>query len=346
MIKSIKLTNFQRHKDSLFKFTPGVNIISGKTKAGKSSIVRALRYVSENRPITNKYERRGQKGFVIDVEFDDGVVSRVKDKGNKYILNGKELNAVGTDVPEEVSQFFGFNDFSLQGQFDAVKFLTDSPGKVAKYINSITKQEIIEEVTKNINTEVKNITDEKNTTERLLLENEQKLTSLSELTKLKAKKDKIQNKIGEHTEAVKIYYALSVIVDNVNELNKKIESFADLESLSKEVNKVIEAHKEYQGLKKWNESLLSLICGLSLAEGKISKLKNIDKLSAILKMAEEEKQELNEITEVKRKINFYIKSLESIQLKTEELNKEIEEQQGLLSGIDICPLCGNKWEQK
>jgi exonuclease SbcC len=346
MIKSIKLTNFQRHKDSLFKFTPGVNIISGKTKAGKSSIVRALRYVSENRPITNKYERRGQKGFVIDVEFDDGVVSRVKDKGNKYILNGKELNAVGTDVPEEVSQFFGFNDFSLQGQFDAVKFLTDSPGKVAKYINSITKQEIIEEVTKNINTEVKNITDEKNTTERLLLENEQKLTSLSELTKLKAKKDKIQNKIGEHTEAVKIYYALSVIVDNVSKIEKRINSFPDLNSLSKEVNKVIEAHKEYQGLKKWNESLLSLICGLSLAEGKISKLKNIDKLSAILKMAEEEKQELNKITEVKRKIDIYIKGLESIQLKTEELNKEIEEQQGLLSGIDICPLCGNKWEQK
>jgi exonuclease SbcC len=346
VIKSIKLTNFQRHKESVFEFTPGVNIIYGKTNSGKSSVIRAIRYISENRPTSNKFERNGAKGFAIEIEFDNGVVKRIKSKANKYILNDKELNAVGTDVPEEIRQFLGFNEFSLQGQFDSVKFLNDSPGKVAKYINAITKQEIIEDVTKKINAEVKTITEGKETAEKALLEAEAKLSMLSKLTELNDKKTKIQNKLDEHSDTAKTWTALSVIIDGVNEINRKINLFPDLDKLSKEANRIVDVNNEYRESENKKASLLSLISNLHQTEERLGKLDGTDKLFSKLKEIEGEKYSEEKISETKRKIYLYVKGIESIQPEIDKLDKKIKEDQSLLSEIDICPLCGNKWEQK
>jgi DNA repair exonuclease SbcCD ATPase subunit len=50
MIKRIEIKNFQAHKNTEIDFDPGVNVISGASDAGKSSIFRALLWVITNRP--------------------------------------------------------------------------------------------------------------------------------------------------------------------------------------------------------------------------------------------------------------------------------------------------------
>ena len=50
MIKSLKIENFQSHKDSYLEFSNGINIISGKSNNGKTAILRALNWVITNRP--------------------------------------------------------------------------------------------------------------------------------------------------------------------------------------------------------------------------------------------------------------------------------------------------------
>ena len=50
MIQSIRLQNFQSHKDSYLRFSNGINIISGQSNNGKTSLLRGLNWVITNRP--------------------------------------------------------------------------------------------------------------------------------------------------------------------------------------------------------------------------------------------------------------------------------------------------------
>ena len=44
MINSIKIQNFQSHKNTTIKLKPGVNIITGSSDCGKSVDIRALKW--------------------------------------------------------------------------------------------------------------------------------------------------------------------------------------------------------------------------------------------------------------------------------------------------------------
>ncbi len=44
-LKSLRLENFQSHKDLYVEFSDGLNIITGTNNAGKTAIFRALDYI-------------------------------------------------------------------------------------------------------------------------------------------------------------------------------------------------------------------------------------------------------------------------------------------------------------
>ena len=50
MIQSLKIQNFQSHKNSELVFSEGINIITGSSNNGKTAILRALGWVITNRP--------------------------------------------------------------------------------------------------------------------------------------------------------------------------------------------------------------------------------------------------------------------------------------------------------
>lgn len=71
MLKTIKLTNFRSHEDTLIEFTPGLNVIVGENGSGKSSIFQAIGVGLFN-SIHNLKEliRYGQLCGVVDIVFD------------------------------------------------------------------------------------------------------------------------------------------------------------------------------------------------------------------------------------------------------------------------------------
>ena len=48
MIKSVEFQNFQSHKKTILEFVPGVNIIVGLSDAGKSAVMRAIKWCLKN----------------------------------------------------------------------------------------------------------------------------------------------------------------------------------------------------------------------------------------------------------------------------------------------------------
>ena len=64
MITKIEIKNFQSHKDTMIDFDKGINSICGESDNGKTAIIRAIRWVIENRPLgTDKLNSFWNKDF-------------------------------------------------------------------------------------------------------------------------------------------------------------------------------------------------------------------------------------------------------------------------------------------
>lgn len=111
----VRIEGFQAHERTVFEPDPHVTAIVGRSDVGKSSIVRALRWVLTGRPAGTGMIRDGSDKAVVVLEFDDGtVVERVRGRSqlNRYTVRPKGGQEVvfdnfGTGVPEPVLDVFG-----------------------------------------------------------------------------------------------------------------------------------------------------------------------------------------------------------------------------------------------
>jgi DNA repair protein SbcC/Rad50 len=153
-IKSIHLVNFQSHADTHIDFSPGVNVIIGPSRNGKTSILRALRWVAENRPSGEAFKRHGseKEGTEVSLELDTGqVITRVKTSNdNYYDLNGEPFRAFGQDVPLPISKVLNLSPINTAGQFDQPYLIFDSPGEVARTLNKIVHLDVIDTSLSNV----------------------------------------------------------------------------------------------------------------------------------------------------------------------------------------------------
>jgi len=152
MIKSIRLLSFLSHQNTTLEFAPGVNVLVGPSDSGKTSIIRALRWVAENRPAGDEFRSHWAKASKTEVEvtvyddYDSHVIWRTKGStDNFYGLDIETFKAFGQDVPAPVKQALGLSDINIQYQLDGPFLLGDSPGAVARYLNQVVDLEDIDQ---------------------------------------------------------------------------------------------------------------------------------------------------------------------------------------------------------
>lgn len=155
MIKSIHLRNFQGHKATDLELGTGVNVISGASDVGKSTIIRALRWLILNRPSGAgerwRYHKADLKDEVsISLELDNGFVKRFREgSSNGYEVDGTTLVAIRQDVPSEVSDLLDLDDHNVQTQHSPYFLVADSAGDVARKLNEVCGLDIIDECLRN-----------------------------------------------------------------------------------------------------------------------------------------------------------------------------------------------------
>jgi DNA repair exonuclease SbcCD ATPase subunit len=146
MFTRIRLQNFQAHKDSTLDLHPGVNVITGPSDQGKSSVLRALGWVLFNNLRGDGYRREGApKGepVWVKVTTPEGDITRSrKGNTNTYDVNGTPFAAVGTNVPEQVEDMLHVSPYCMQKQGEGPFMLDSPPGEVAKAINALAGFEI------------------------------------------------------------------------------------------------------------------------------------------------------------------------------------------------------------
>jgi DNA repair exonuclease SbcCD ATPase subunit len=216
---------YQRHVGSVFNFHPGVNTIIGDTDAGKTSVILALDWVRTNRPSTKRMIPRGQKRAKVILDLDPGeTVTRLRGKsaGKNYYRLGKEkFDAVGRDVPEEITKVLNLSDlnFHIHGSF--LIHMT-APAR-AKYINELVNLDIIDTTRTNIHRIVEDVKGKKTKTEEDI---EELRESIAELTWVKDAKGDLKKLEGLYEQIVntgKRHQALQKLIDDYYEAKLALE---------------------------------------------------------------------------------------------------------------------------
>jgi exonuclease SbcC len=149
MFKRLSLHNFRSHKNTILEFVQGINVSVGDSRSGKTNLMRAVKWLSENRPAGDRVRSVfAGKDAVTEVvlELDDGTnvsIQRVKGKVS-YRVGAETFNAVGTNVPDLVSSALNLNEINMQTQLEQHFLITSSAGEVARAMNRIVRIEDVD----------------------------------------------------------------------------------------------------------------------------------------------------------------------------------------------------------
>lgn len=307
MLKQIELFNYESHVHSIIDLTEGINVFSGSSGQGKSSIRRAITWVMTNKPNGSamiSWSAFNTKGVQTEpcrviLTFDDLVIERQKGPTlNGYLINNeKVLEAVGTSLPDEVASLLNVSDINHEDQLGSPFLLSESSGEVARYLNRIVNLDEADRFQSEVESKRQKCNKDIATTEGSIKRLTESVESLSWLDKAESLISQIESKdtiiegkeatISSIKQSISDYEDLSRKMDSyrgvpekATVLIKKIESF-DIDDKIKEKEVLatsIENFKKYQ-----KEAGLGDI--IEEAERKVRK---ISKLNAIIADAQKD----------------------------------------------------------
>ena len=142
------------HKHTEIEPAEGITLFAGSSFSGKSAIMDAIKWVSDNKPVGDgyiSYWARNEKGKQVEetyvtLELDDHIITRYRSATeNKYVLDGQELFNVGKGAPPDiVLEALRFSEVNAQDQMEPLFLLNCSGGEVARILNKTVKLDLID----------------------------------------------------------------------------------------------------------------------------------------------------------------------------------------------------------
>jgi len=301
MIQKIAGKNFQGYKEFEMEFHPGVNVVIGKSDAGKSAAFRLIEWVRANRPLGDAF--RSEWGGTTEGQIwttDDQTVKRVKGEAeNSYQINSaKPLKAFGQNPPEGINQVLMLDEINVQNQNETPFLLGKplwSPGEVARVLNQAASLE-------DIDTATRNLTKGYRTSLRQIESNEKALE--------------------DHEQELKKYQNLPELEELITEL-EHLERHRNI--LSGQRNALYNLWQDITHIKVCLEKTIDV----RPAEGLLSKAEKINQKRGKLV------EEFNRLNELYEEIDSVSVRKNRAETLTKKLQKEYDD-----LAPDECPLCG------
>lgn len=345
MLKSMQISNFQSHKQSKLEFADGVNVIIGASDSGKTTIIRALRWLIWNRPTGEAFRSNWGGSTSVEIVIDNQNILRIKDQAdNEYALGKQIFKAFKTEVPEEIIQALNINEINLQNQLDSPFLLSNSPGEVAQHFNRIAHLEQINKGISNVKKWIAKIeSDIEYQSEELKKANEN-LLKYSHLSMFE--------------EDVEVLEEMqSQLITKVNNKNKLIQLTSSLQDVSKQIeqeSEIIQAEKTLDNVlkcivdrndKQHEKGLLNRLIhdakqvmeDLQEQEKILIAEKPVIQLLDLFEEKSEKEGDLERLQMLIDHINNNIIYKQEGEVQMERFTKEFNE-----AFPNICPLCGQK----
>jgi DNA repair ATPase RecN len=351
MIQSLELNNFQSHKNAKLDFVKGVNIILGSSRSGKTAILRGLIWNRYNKPTglaMNSYWNRDKKKQPIDVM--DSMVTFINDKTiqrqrssefNGYKTNDGNLEALGTEVPEEIEQIWNMSEVNIQRQFDRPFLISESAAEVARFFNKTIHLDKIDAVLskaelkrQRTNKEIKEKTASLETLNKELNQFEWVDDAMSKITLI----ERIDKRVNDKKEIAKgltstIQYIKNV-QDQINAMPKNLDVILlKMEQVSK-LDIAIEAKMDQEC------QLANLIQLLIKTKNIIDNVPDTDYILRLMNNVETLDKSINDKIEFAKGIDILWQNIDNLQNSVLAYDTQIKEYTSKMPVT--CPICGGK----
>ncbi len=344
MLKSIQLKNFQSHRCTTLKFSPGVNVIVGDPQNGKTAILRALNLLRTNRPSGFRYHSHFAKepSTAIRVETAEGsIVFSKSESGASYSVEREGMPdagfpKAGTGVPDLASEVLNLQDLNIQDQLAPHFLIADSPADVAREINRITNVDLVDQWTSALNRK-------KHAAQVLIGQTSRRVGELAEKAKALEGIEGIGPILIEAESAQKAAEQKKWEWNSVRLLANELEGVElSLEVLEKALTagsflEKAEARLTEAGEKK---RLATSLSELAEAEEQLALLsKSVDSASDVLDEVADKQEKSKKLKEQVAKLETFANAEDSIEWVEEEIEDVKREYADLVSKSGQCPFC-------
>jgi len=342
MIDRIQITNYQNHELLRLVLDPHITAIVGESDSGKSAVVRAIRWLTFNRPTGTGFIRIGSDRTSVKIRVDGRVIERVRSKDeNTYTIDGKLLEAFGTDVPEEITRLLAVGPENFQGQHDPPFWFCLTGGEVAKQLNKVVDLELIDVSMAKITSEIRSLT-----------------------TVVKHTKERVEQ-VKQEKLRLRFVPAMASHFDRMEQVQKRAEEGREKQGILRSLMDVLGSTQERYRLKSNRSKALDKLVtrGVRLVAGatRLGSLKSL--LSATQNTQMELKQKSNrskglgkliaagsklvEGTERQRDLKRLLGRVQKIQQEVDELGAKSDRIRIILRKDTggQCPICGGPLEE-
>jgi exonuclease SbcC len=346
MFKSVSIQNFQSHAKTELDFHEGVNVIVGTTDGGKTAIIRALRWLIWNRPSGDALRSRWGGATNVQLETEEGVITRSKDKIDKYTLRLKgqediEFKAIGTSVPTEIQRVLNISEINLQNQHDATFLLSDTPGAVATHFNKVARLDRIDTATSAINGWIRGLKSDVSHLETDIATEKAKLPQFENLEKFEIEIEALEQMEGKAVTMRSRYSTLEKDIVRITNLEKEIETLTPLLGLEKLVTSVLDDITKRDQLQTQVDELQTVIDDLEELNEKEEAAKELMPLEPLVLSLLDKYKQLRELKKTKSQLQYLLNQVNLVDddIVTTGNNVTKLETKFHKEMPDICPLC-------
>lgn len=342
MIDSIHISNFQKHKKLTIEFDPHLTVICGSSDQGKSSIIRAIRWVCLNKPSGDAFIRHGAKASRVTLKVDRKEISRRRGNGkNVYELEEQEYAALkqGT-VPTEIESLLNVSDSNFQGQHDHPFWFMQTAGEVSRELNLIVNLDLIDKTLASVASELRRARGSVETSEARLSEargQQMALQWVPEAEEQLQELEQLQERINEQEERTR---KLETITRAIKETTERRDR---LHLLSTNLRMVLASGERAKEQRQRVDTLQSLQDAigqaLSLASTQIPH-EALEALQGLFSKSKEAKERYTSLKKLSEQIEEMEEQCQDLKIKHGHAETELK---NVMEELEVCPLCYQKF---
>lgn len=344
MITNLQIRNFMSHKNSRLKFVPGVNVIIGQSRAGKSAIIKALNLLINNRPSGDSFRSYWGSTTKISIDtWEENKIQRLKsDSINQYKINDNEsYESFGTNVPEKIKNVLNIGEVNIGTQFDSHYLLNKTSGEIAAHFNKIAHLDQIDYGQKNIKSWMREIQKEKSIQQNNLQEKTEQLKQYDNLGEIENRIIELETLQQTRIDTEDNKDKLQNIVEEIEEIDSEIQSNSHIIELDSKLDEVIEIINHRQEVENNTNQLKELVNEIE----EISD--NIIEIQSFLELETQINNVISSLNE-RTKIESEIKELQKLTNEINNVENQITNNESKLNKLEEefhdkfpeqCPLC-------
>lgn len=346
-ITQVTIKGFQSHINSTFKLAPGLTVITGPSDAGKTAVIRGIRWVAFNEPQgegflftvrNNAGEIEKQAEFAeVTIEFDNGVsITKTRRKGKtSYKHSAFAEPWEKAEVPQEIKEALGLYKQSYGENFEtclnfayqleAPFILSETPSVGAKILGKLAGTEVVDKAIAAISKNTYKTREEVRQADKTINELNIELLDYMGVDDLKqqvntceALLESIEEKAKQSDLLTVNYGSYLLVVHGIEAVNKKLEVLAVVPGLVTNLAATEKNQQRYEGLVSLQKLLNQYVSLITECNMQIDKYKEIDGATILMRTVETSS---NRLTIIKDLSSLYIKYSQTIITASDTLDK-------------------------